>query len=221
MSNVVRLTNGTRIQVRTGVLAGVGPEGPLGPVGPAGPDGPAGPPGPPGPIGQILQVQSQARVSGPTAASSGGDTNIAFASVTHDDPGNATSSTVFTAQASGDYLFTAWVGLNTTASFDLYIQSSDDNTIVVRSSFTGLYGALSYAYRALSGEQFRVYINPNANVSVSSGAFSMTRVGSGPVGPQGPAGPTGPQGPAGPQGPQGPQGSASGGFATYEDLLPG
>lgn len=39
---VVRVTNGASLVVRSGVILGVGPAGPAGPVGPVGPEGPQG-----------------------------------------------------------------------------------------------------------------------------------------------------------------------------------
>jgi len=165
-------------------------------------------------------VQSLQKVSGPTAVSANSDTLVSFASIHHDDPGNITSSTLLTAQAAGDYLFTAWVGWDAAVSHDLWIYSSTESLIVVRNSSTGAYSNVSFAYRAESGEQFNCYVRSTTNANVTSGGLSMTRTGSGPVGPQGPVGPVGPIGPEGPQGPEGPEGSASSGFATYDDILP-
>lgn len=216
MANIIRLVNGGKIQVRTGVLQGVGPAGPDGPVGPQGPDGPTGPQGEQGPIGQILQIQTEARVSGNTVVTAETDTMVAFGSVSHDDLGMATSSVLFTTQDAGDYLFTIWVGFEETNSFDLTLVS--DSVVIAASSHEGKYGAMSYAYRAESAQQFRVYVRALDDDSVSSGAISITRTGSGPVGPQGNQGIQGVQGVQGAPGPQGPAGNASAGFATYADL---
>ena len=66
MANVVRLVNGGTIQVKTGVLQGVGPQGPRGYVGPQGPQGEQGPVGEQGQIGQILQQATRTTVGRPT-----------------------------------------------------------------------------------------------------------------------------------------------------------
>ena len=78
MSNVIRMVNGGTIQVRTGVMAGVGPQGQRGLIGPPGIDGPQGPDGPEGPIGQILQKQSRANLSGTITILPAADTLLPF-----------------------------------------------------------------------------------------------------------------------------------------------
>src|SRR4051812_37067117 len=108
MSNVIRLVNGGTIQVRTGVLAGIGPSGPRGLIGETGPDGPQGPVGETGAMGQILQVQTKAVVSGTTTLNPDTDTLIAFGSVSYDDLSAATSSTNFTLHDAADYQIVAW-----------------------------------------------------------------------------------------------------------------
>lgn len=218
MGNIIRLVNGGKLQVRTGVLAGVGPEGPTGPPGAQGLQGDQGVQGEPGPIGQILQVQTLTRVSGTTAVSADADTVVAFGTVAHDDLGIATNSTTYTTTQAGDYLFSVWVGCDAEEIFDLWVYSTTNNQTVVRSQFTGDYGAVSYAYRCALNEQFKVYVRSTTTANVTSGALSITRTGSGPQGAQGPAGPQGTSGPQGLTGPTGPPGNASGGFATYGDL---
>lgn len=56
---IIRLTNGGAIQVRTGVLQGVGPVGPAGPTGPTGPAGPTGATGPAGADGEVSLTGAQ------------------------------------------------------------------------------------------------------------------------------------------------------------------
>ena len=78
MANVIRLVNGGSIQVRTGVIQGVGPQGPRGVQGNQGIDGDQGPQGEPGPIGQILQLQGRTRVATSNVIALNTDTVVAF-----------------------------------------------------------------------------------------------------------------------------------------------
>src|SRR4051794_25771678 len=95
MSNVIKLVNGGTIQVRTGVMAGVGPAGQRGLVGPAGPDGPQGPVGPEGPIGQILQIASRATISSAQTVLQDVDSLVSFATVAYDEMSCFLSTTNF------------------------------------------------------------------------------------------------------------------------------
>jgi hypothetical protein len=231
MPSVIRLTNGGSIQVRTGVLAGIGPEGPRGLVGPPGPDGNQGPEGPPGPIGQILQVQSRAVVSAPTVVLPDVDTLVAFGSVNYDDIGVFQSSTSFILPEVGDYLFTAYVGFDLPGNAadsqrELWFTSTT-NGVLMRTSVaavgTGVtFVSLSCPFRTTgANEQIRCYARSGDDVqlNITSGALVVNRIGSGPQGAIGPVGPAGPVGPVGPPGPQGPVGNSSSGYATYNDLL--
>lgn len=220
MGNVIRLASGGAIQVRTGVLQGVGPEGPTGPVGPPGPDGGQGPQGEQGPAGQITQIQAAAIVSGTTTVTANTDILVAFGSVTHDDLAACTSSTVFTTIDAGDYLFTVWTGYGAAQANDLWVYSTTNAQIVVRNTSSGIYNHVSFTYRADANESFRVYTRSTSGGSVTAGAISITRTGSGPVGLTGPEGPQGIQGIQGIQGDDGPAGDANSGFTTYGDLLP-
>jgi len=231
MSNVIRLLNGGTIQVRTGVLAGVGPEGPRGLVGPAGPQGEQGFQGDQGPIGQILQRQSRAVVSGTTTVSPDTDTLVAFGTVSYDDMGACTSSTNFTLTDVGDYQLNCYLKFEMPANAPdghrTIFFSSTTNGEIARTSRNAIldeatYVDLSFPHRStVSGEVIRVYARSGDDLScnVTAGSIVITRTGSGPQGPQGPAGPAGPTGATGPAGPTGATGSASSGFATYADLL--
>lgn len=220
MGNVIRLVNGGTLQIRTGVLAGVGPEGPTGPVGPPGPDGAQGPVGPQGPIGQILEVSMRATVDASQAISGSTDTNLSFGGVDYDEPGVHTSSTLFTTADGGDWLFTAWVEFANAETGYIWLYSNTEGATVAKNSFNGGAAQLSHVYRTASNEALRLIIRTGDGATVTAGALSVSRVGSGPAGDEGPQGPQGIQGPTGPTGPTGPEGSAGSGFATYADLLP-
>lgn len=231
MGNVIRLTNGGTIQVRTGVLQGIGPQGPTGPQGLTGPDGPQGPEGPVGPIGTVQQTQARANVSSTTSVASDADTLVAFATVVYDDMSCFASSTNIVLADIGDYLISVWVKFTMPAgsgdgSRSLWAQSTTNGTIArtgclaVADDVT--YLNLSSPFRTTVGNEtinIRVRSGDDASVSITEGAVTLTRVGPGPTGPVGPAGPQGPIGPEGPQGPQGPDGNASSGFTTYAELL--
>lgn len=231
MSNVVRLLNGGTVQVRTGVLAGVGPQGPRGQLGPAGPDGPPGPDGPTGPIGQILQMMSRRTVSGVTALSPNVESTVAFASVAYDDLSCFSSTTNVTLAITNDYLFSVWAEFSNPANVadgyrKLVLNSSTSGIVAVTqlppALGTSTYVSLTCPYRSLTANEVITVLatsSDDVTVNVSSGAMTVNRIGSGPQGAVGPAGPQGVQGPTGPTGPAGPTGNANTGFLTYADLL--
>lgn len=231
MGNIIRLSNGGSVQVRTGVLAGIGPQGPRGLIGPQGPDGPPGPKGDQGEIGQIKQVMSRAQVSAAQSITRLTDTNIAFGSVNYDDMSIFASSSNLTLLQDSDYLFSVWLCFERPANTpDGYrtvkLVSSVNGMIAVSQVPPALddvtYVNLTFAYRSqVAGEIIRVVArhSDDLTLNVSNGAVAINRIGSGPQGPAGPQGPQGQQGAQGPAGPQGPAGNASTGFATYADLL--
>ena len=232
MANVVRLNNGGVIQVRTGVLQGVGPIGPRGLQGNPGPTGPQGPQGETGPPGAITQYLTSARVSSDQGVGSDTDTLVSFGNVIHDDLNVLPSSTNITLTGGLDYLLTAWVqfavGADTSGdgARALWFQSnlggilarSQSNAVVDDSTFV----EVVWPHRAADNEIVNVVARSgdDVQVTIKSGGLSIVRVGSGPRGPMGPTGLTGPVGPAGPRGIQGPQGNAGGSYATYGDIKP-
>lgn len=233
MGNIIKLDNGSTIQVRTGVLAGVGPEGPRGVVGPPGPDGGQGPQGVPGPTGQITQWASRF-ITGTQSINLATETAIGFGTVSYDDIGAAQSTTTYKAVETGDYLFTVtfWLAdYGTTGRIVCSIVSSIDgrvggNQLTLGSGWnSGVVTPLhvNYLARAVENETFQVKLIADAsdtNITVSAGStLSITRIGPGPEGEPGPTGADGPIGPEGPEGPQGEAGSSGTGYATYEDLI--
>jgi len=229
MANVVRLNNGGVIQVRTGVLQGIGPVGPRGLTGPEGPPGPEGVQGDTGPMGAITQYLSTASVSATVAVGPDTDTLVAFGSVRYDDLSAFQSSTLIAPQSTGDYVVSAWARFDKPTNTgdsrrSLWLQSNLNSTLIrvqeLAVADDATYVNFTWPVRLDSGETLQVYASHSDDLSVgiSAGAVSLVRVGAGPQGAPGPQGPKGDVGPAGPQGPQGPAGSAGGTYATYGNL---
>lgn len=231
MTNAIRLVSGGAIQVRTGVLQGIGPQGPRGLVGPAGPQGDQGNQGPVGPQGAISQYMMQAAVTTATSLLSGTAAMIQFGTPTSDDISAYSSATNFILHELGDYHVNAWLRFTAPAggadgSRQMYLNvTTIGNPIYVQvnavvADFT--YINLSWPVRtSVADQMIRIYgkSTDNETVQVQAGGISIVRLGSGPKGTTGDPGPTGPVGPQGPPGIQGPVGNANSGFATYADLL--
>jgi len=224
MGNVVRLVNGGSIQVRTGVLQGIGPQGPRGVAGPQGMQGEQGPMGETGPFGQILQLQGKTVIGANNPVVGSTNQLVTFGSVVYDDLSCFTSSTNITLTAAGDYLLSAWVRFgDTTAGYrDLWFQTSG-GTVIARTSRQSVQGIdffvdLSYPYRTAGQEVINVYVRSGQALSMSQGSMVVTRIGSGPQGPVGPTGPVGPIGIKGDQGIQGVPGTP-GSYPTYGAIL--
>lgn len=224
MANVIRLVNGGTIQVKTGVLQGIGPQGPRGLRGAQGNDGPQGPVGETGPIGQILQLQGRTTVGVNTPIAANTDVLLGFGAVAYDDLSCFKSNTNVGIDSAGDYMLSVWARFDDAASGYRDIWFLTGSTTIARTSRSATAGSscytdLTHPYRSIGGgEIIRVYARASAATAVSLGALTVTRVGAGPAGPEGPPGPQGAQGLTGAQGPQGVAGSASSGFATYAGL---
>lgn len=229
---IVKIASGETIQIRTGVLQGIGAQGPVGPAGPQGIQGDQGPQGVVGPTGQIASFSSEATIGTGTPLGSGTAGPLSFDTSVRDDLGVITSATTFTAPTAMDLFFSCWVQFNLPADAadgyrQLELRSGGSfattlwavNTIATVGVPTML--TFTTTVKATAGQAFQIWGKHNDSLSVSTGAgrLDIYRVGSGPQGAQGPVGPIGPVGPAGAVGPAGPAGSASGGFAHYSDLL--
>jgi hypothetical protein len=230
---VIKVGSGETIQIRTGVLQGIGAQGPVGPIGPAGPVGDQGPQGETGPMGQISSFSSEVTIGGSTALGSGTAGPVAFDTITRDDLGVITSSTTFTAPEAMDLFFSVWVRFALPGdAADGYRQlelrtGSGFSTVLSAVTYPAALGVptdinFTTTVKAATAQAFQIWGEHNDSLSVatSAGRLAVYRVGSGPAGEAGPEGPVGPVGPVGPAGPAGPDGSASSGFATYADLLP-
>jgi hypothetical protein len=227
MANVVKLVNGGAIQVRTGVIQGIGPVGPRGAVGPQGMQGEQGPQGETGPMGQILQVQGRTIVTVTNALAANTDTVIAFGGIDYDLNTNffpSSSNIVLT--DIGDYMLSVYLAFNdaTAGSRSLWLQSAT-NGLIARQSSTSTAGApwymsLVYPWRCKAGnETINVLARSSAALNISAGAITVTRVGSGPKGDVGPVGPQGPVGAQGAKGDTGPQGAPGGAYTSYNQLV--
>lgn len=226
MSNVVRLVNGGAIQVRTGVMQGIGPRGATGPAGPAGIQGDQGPVGDTGPMGQILQAMGRSSVAAGFPVAANTDTTVNWGSVAYDDLSCFTSNTNITLTTPGDYNLSAWVRFDDAASGIREIWFTVGGSTIARSSRSSTAGQpffadLAHPYRAVAGDVVNVWARSTQATNIGQGALSVNRIGSGPAGPAGPPGPQGPVGLQGAVGPQGPGGNAAvSGFTTYTQLLP-
>lgn len=227
MTNVVKLVNGGAIQVRTGVIQGIGPVGPRGVAGVQGVQGEQGPVGETGPMGQIMQVQGRSNVGTSNALAANTDTVIAFGDIKYDDASVFYSASNILLRDIGDYLFSVYLGFTDTAagSRSIWLASQTLGTIArtTRSSVQGetFYVDLTYSYRVLppGNETINVLARSAQALNVTEGAITVTRIGSGPTGAQGPVGPQGPVGATGATGPQGPAGTPGGTYATYGALI--
>lgn len=227
MANVVKLVNGGAIQVRTGVIQGIGPVGPRGAVGPNGQQGEQGPVGDTGPMGQILQIQGRTVVTTTNALAANTDTVIAFGGIDYDQQTSffqSSSNIVLTDP--GDYLLSVCLAFNDAAVGGRSVWfASVPNGMIARSTRQSVAGGLfyvdlSYPWRCkLGNETINVLANSAQALNISAGALTVTRVGSGPIGPQGIQGPQGAVGAQGAKGDQGPQGSPGGAYATYNALV--
>lgn len=229
MAGAVRLNNGTAVQVRVGVLQGVGPVGPRGLQGEQGPVGDQGPLGPTGPMGGIVNYMGQATIGTANSITANTDTILSFDTLGFDDFSSYTA-TAWNLTQPGDYQLSAWVDFtpNGTASGNRQLWFTAAGTQVARksnpvfaSSTVHTWLDLVWVVRIATSTQIRALVRQSDTVAVSvaAGGISINRIGSGMPGPVGPTGLAGPVGPAGPTGPQGPDGSASSGFAHYSDLL--
>lgn len=223
-STVRRLSAGSAIHIRTGVLQGIGPQGPRGATGPQGNRGPIGPAGPPGPTGYVDEAAMRATGSG--SVSHGTPSIATFASLTDDAAGIYDNPTTFTLKT-GNWQGMAYVRFNKrsvdgTGSRKVEVITTggvvvaattvaaapDDNTDVT----------VAFAMRANTGIglQVRITQTDGATLTYASSIF-ISRIGPGAPGPIGPEGPSGPPGPRGNPGPVGPAGTLSP-TTTFADL---
>jgi len=226
MANVVKLVNGGAIQVRTGVIQGIGPVGPRGAVGPQGQQGEQGPVGETGPLGQILAVQGRTLITDSQALAANTDTVIAFGGIDYDQQTSFFfSSSNIVLHDPGDYLLSVYLVFNDAAAGlrSVWFQSVT-NGLISRTDRSSVAGStfcvdLSYPWRCKAGEEtINVLARSAQALNISAGALTVTRVGSGPIGETGPPGPQGPVGAQGAQGLKGDPGSP-GAYASYDELV--
>jgi hypothetical protein len=201
MSSVVRLTSGGSIQVRTGVIQGIGPTGPEGPAGPIGADGPVGPQGVQGVPGQFTNFLTKCTATGQSLAINT-DTNVVWNTTTLDELGARVGTTSIKLAAIGDYMFNVWIQFAvcgtppTTGQRHLWVESSTAGVTVARVALdahatSNTHVSLTTVYRStVVDESMRIKVrNEDGHaVSITGGNYTLTRVGAGLTGPQGPQG---------------------------------
>lgn len=227
MGNSVKLVNGSTIQVRTGVIQGIGPVGPRGAVGETGPQGDQGPIGPTGPMGVIYNQMSRAKLSATNPVAANTDTVLGTFVSDVDAIGINKTQSVFQLVANpGDFMMSCWVRFDDATAGLREVWFLTGATIIARSSRMSVAGAPFYCdlthpyHSALGNESFSVVVRSQVACNVSDGVMAFNRIGSGPQGVPGPPGVQGVQGPQGGKGDTGASGSASTGFTTYALLLP-
>lgn len=228
-TSVTRIVSGDVIQVRTGVIQGIGPEGPTGPQGPQGLDGPQGVQGVPGPMGTIEDYMTYAHsVGNPQAIAANTPTLLNMNTVVRDDPGLISTLTavvlpigVWSIQISTTFVKPAQQNAGGYRKVDIVYDSTVwdtatqnaipdiDMTFSCRTIIPALVDGLVVNFQATHTD----------TVAISTvSKFFITKHGPGPQGPAGPTGASGPVGPTGPTGPIGPAGTIVDNTTTFETM---
>lgn len=234
-SQVIRVSSGETIQVRTGVIQGIGPQGPRGATGPRGEEGPQGPQGIPGPTGYVTDFSSRFLASNQSVSSTGVTSNLpttfttmAFATVERDELNAQTSSTNYDV-AAGDYQGTVYVRFEKQVSVNasgfravqvVYNGTVINSVIVPANTLVHTDICVPFEFRSVSSSHtFNVKVAHNEGVSLSvNGNLWFNATGPGVQGPQGPAGPAGATGSTGAQGPVGPAGTIATNTTTFANI---
>lgn len=228
-STVARLTSGDVIQIRTGVLQGIGPQGPVGPVGPEGQTGPQGTQGVPGPMGQVDDLVTSAHTVGSSQpVASNTPTMVNMTTVVRDDAGLVTSLTTLTLPI-GNWYIQANVNFNkpsaaagsgrrrVSVNWDGVEQAAQSQQALpdfdTELSFDSVIVATSEARPAV------IYVSHSDSVAIPVvSKVVVTKLGPGAQGAAGPVGPSGPVGQTGPMGPQGVAGTLVSNNTTFEQI---
>lgn len=230
----VRIASGETIQIRTGILQGIGPVGPTGPTGPQGLQGLQGETGPAGPIGQLGEFATDVRSAAAQSIATATNTLVIFDTVVIDDYSAMQSSTNFKPGVGNYYIvayvkFTKQVG-NAVGARALRILTTTPTATVGGQSVT----AAATIETELTVQTGLRITDPNTVISIQAYQVEGTtlqlaagsrlwicRTGSGPQGIQGIQGVIGPIGPVGPAGPQGPAGTVGNNTTTFAQLEAG
>lgn len=227
---VIRLASGDTVQVRSGVLQGLGPQGSTGPQGPRGLQGEQGAQGEPGPMGSINAFRTGCVISGSQSVAISTPTNLTFDTTVVDELSLKKSATNFSSDETGDYHASGWVRFSQVADGatgwrQVQVFNTSTSEVLFESQVPAVYNGntsvpFDISFRVNAGEivVVRVQHNDNEAVAVSAGSANFYRQGSGPRGLQGIQGEIGPTGATGPQGPAGPTGSAGTGYATIDEM---
>jgi len=228
MSSSVRLTSGAQIQIRTGVVQGIGPQGPVGPSGPQGGTGPAGQRGEPGPAGRVLELSTHVRGTIAASIASGTPTLVAFDSVRADDFNAVASQTNF-APPAGIYYVSAWVtipkrsGNNAVGSRTIRILRNGSTVVATSIAAPPTVDCelnIATAMTVSAGEiiQIQALQDEGFTLQITASRMWISRIGPGTTGPAGAVGAQGPAGPTGAVGPAGPAGTVTNNTTTFSDL---
>lgn len=225
---VIRLASGDTVQIRSGVLQGLGPQGATGPQGIRGPQGEQGGPGEKGDVGYVDGFRTSGTINSSQSVAISTWTILNYTN-TGDELGMWQGSNLSSADLT-DVNISGWVRWANVADGGtgyrtVQIYNTTTATVLYETQVPAVYsGSTSQGFnvsvRANGGEiiNVRVFHNDNEAVSVSAGAVNVYRQGSGPRGLQGNQGAIGPVGPQGPAGPTGPQGTAGSGYATIDAM---
>lgn len=235
-SNVTRLESGGMIQIRTGVIQGIGPQGPVGATGPQGETGPQGVQGVPGPTGGVEQVSSQFTAStqavGLSTITSNYPTtftNVAFGTVVRDELSAQTSTVNFTVDAGADYSWYVEIRFYKQAAVNgtgyRAVQAVYNSVVIAEhlipaNSLVDTILRMPFAFRSVSSSDvlnIKVSHNDTASLNIT-GKLWVNQTGPGAQGIQGIQGIQGPQGDVGPQGPIGPAGAIVNNTTTIADI---
>lgn len=230
--NVVRMSGGSTITVRTGTLAGIGPVGPMGPSGAVGPRGEQGAQGVPGPPGSVLDQITHLRKNDEAILKGA---NTPTFGIVRDELAVYHSGSLIQLQA-GIFYISISINIKSLTSVSSVFKVSyvHDGSIAFQNTFNAandniaLYLPASFTATGMVDTRdnpdkqgyFTVYHHSETEspTCLADVDYKIVRIGAGPIGPAGPAGPVGPVGPAGPRGPIGPAGSLIGSNTTYADI---
>lgn len=230
--STVRVTSGDTIQIRTGVLQGIGPQGPTGPTGPQGPQGPQGVAGDTGPMGSIGEFTTDVRSGAAQSIASNTDTLVAFDTVVIDDY-SAVQSLTNLKPGVGNFYITAYVRISKQASVNATGARAirillDDQPISGNSmsapptiAWDGQCTTGVHITNPDSIIKIQAFQNDGVTLQITSARVWLCRTGSGPRGIQGIQGPVGPIGPVGPAGPTGPAGTIGNNTTTFAAIAAG
>jgi hypothetical protein len=223
-SSVRRLGSGETIQIRTGVIQGIGPQGPRGSVGEKGDKGDQGNQGIPGPTGYVDESATEATGFGTVNHNT--TAIAAFQTVATDEALIVASATSFTLNVGG-WQGTAWIRFakrsGITGAGSRRVEALLGGTVVAATTIAAAPDhdsdvTLAFTVKPTVGStlQIRLFHTEGASLDYTSRIW-ISRIGAGIQGPEGPEGPIG-QGIQGIQGPQGPPGSLVDNSTTFADI---
>lgn len=229
-SSIVRVGNGGTIQVRTGVIAGIGPTGPTGPTGSQGIQGIQGVKGDRGDIGFVSEQATIVLRNANQSIAVNSPTLVQFDAVDIDELSALSSATNLVPGANSFYI-SAWVrfdrgGGNATGS--RYVEILQGGQVIAANGANARGGTTSIVdINVTTGAKLtipteiisvRVWHNDTVAIPITNARLWLTRTGPGPQGPRGERGEQGPIGATGAQGIQGPQGVGLPRTTTFKDI---